>query len=332
MITKNIFKYMAACLVGIATATALTGCSSEEDPFFTASEDDMPRILNTDIPEGTNGQPASLPSIERTANFALEVIVTPVHYTTVTWFIDNVQVAEGTSVNVPVLAGDHTVKIVATTTKGLSTSRTLKLNVRPAATDPNPGNDIHERLVKQGSNAQLHGVNMSVVTKVIIGSQTVDATYDAANDCVTYTVPTLPDGTYDLRLADATGFVYGAGQIELNENPEYPVPTETTLLEGQFVIDWDASICHLGADVLADIPVGSTLKIYYEVPEAEYHNLRVVTNWWNDVPGGAQIDITSDTPNPFLLQFTEEFKEMVTTQEGMSCVGFGYTVTSITYE
>ena len=304
MITKNIFKYMAACLVGIATATALMGCSSEEDPFFTASEDDMPRILNTDIPEGTNGQPASLPSIERTANFALEVIVTPVHYTTVTWFIDNVQVAEGTSVNVPVLAGDHTVKIVATTTKGLSTSRTLKLN----------------------------GVNMSVVTKVIIGSQTVDATYDAANDCVTYTVPSLPDGTYDLRLADATGFVYGAGQIELNENPEYPVPTETTLLEGQFVIDWDANICHLGADVLADIPVGSTLKIYYEVPEAEYHNLRVVTNWWNDVPGGAQIDIKSDTPNPFLLQFTEEFKEMVTTQEGMSCVGFGYTVTSITYE
>ena len=29
---------------------------------------------------------------------------------------------------------------------------------------------------------------------------------------------------------------------------------------------------------------------------------------------------------------TKEFKEMVTTQEGMSCVGFGYTVTSITYE
>jgi hypothetical protein len=72
--------------------------------------------------------------------------------------------------------------------------------------------------------------------------------------------------------------------------------------------------------------------IYYEVPEAEYHNLRIVTNWWNDVPGGAQIDVTADTPNPYELTYTQEFKDLVMEQEGMSCVGFGYTVKSITYK
>ncbi len=51
-------------------------------------------------------------------------MVTPVHYTTVTWFIDDEQVAEGLTIDVPVLAGDHIVKIVAKTTKGLETSRT----------------------------------------------------------------------------------------------------------------------------------------------------------------------------------------------------------------
>ena len=88
MITKNIFKYLAACFVCCGLSVAFTSCSSDEDPFFSASEDDYPRIINTDLPEGKGGVPASLPSIERTTNFTCEVIVTPVHYTTVTWFID----------------------------------------------------------------------------------------------------------------------------------------------------------------------------------------------------------------------------------------------------
>lgn len=47
------------------------------------------------------------------------MIVTPAHYTTVTWYIDDEQVAEGLKIDVPVLAGDHIVKVVATTTKGI---------------------------------------------------------------------------------------------------------------------------------------------------------------------------------------------------------------------
>ena len=94
MNTKNISKYIALFFVGCGLA-ATTACSSDEDPFFTANENDAPRILNTDIPEGKNGEPATLMNIERTTNFTYEAIVTPANYTTVTWFIDDEQVAEG---------------------------------------------------------------------------------------------------------------------------------------------------------------------------------------------------------------------------------------------
>jgi hypothetical protein len=333
MITNMLKKYIFAGLMCCSFAAVLTACSSDEDPFYTASEDDMPRILNTDIPEGKKGEPASLPSIDRTTNFTLDLIVTPAHYTTVTWFIDDVQVAEGLSIDVPVQAGDHMVKVVATTTKGLSTYRLLTLNVRPGAEDPYPaGKDIHETLVIPGSVATMHGVHMEKVAKVIIGGQSVDATYMAGDDCIVYTVPTLPDGIYPLQFADASGFVYGAGSIELNQNPEYPVTGEVTVLEGDFVIDWNADICNVPAAVFADFAEGSIIRIYYEVPEAEYHNMRICSKYWNDVPGGAQIDVTGETPNPFVLTLTEQFKNLVTAEEGMSCVGFGYTVKKITIE
>jgi len=332
MTTKNILNTLAAWLLCGCLLAVAPGCSSSDDPHFTASENDAPRILNTDIPEGTGGQPGVIATIERTQNFTYEVIVTPADYTAVTWFIDDELVAEGKTIDIPVLAGTHTLEIVATTTMGQQTSRTCQLVVRPAAGDPVPGNDIHERLVKPGTTATLHGDNIDKVAKVIIGGQQATATYRQADDCVEYTVPNLPDGSYSLTVADATGFVYGAGEIELSQAPEYPVPLETVLLEGSFVIDWDAAICNVPAEAWADVPVGSTIKIYYEVPDAEYHNMRIVTTWWTDVPGGAQIDVTADTPNPFTLTFTDEFKALVTEQGGMSCVGFGYTVTRITYE
>lgn len=447
MITKNIFKIFAACFICCGLSAVFTSCSSNEDPFFSASEDDYPRIINTDMPEGKGGVPASLPSIERTTNFTCEVIVTPVHYTTVTWFIDDEQVGEGLSINVPLLAGDHLVKVVATTTKGQSTYRLLTVNVRPAAGDPELANDDRSRWLTIGTTKTIECKNVTNVTKVFVGKQEA-SNVSFADGKLTFNVPSMTEGEYMVSI-EADGMRYGCGvftvsndeyvdpgiketvlwegdkdinwgdvNVEISasdlanipvgakirlvyqlidadyhamrittpwwgDNPEDQIipqfdlteetpnpfeftyteanktivderggmlivgfgykltkviaveevaPAETTLLEGNFVIDWDAAICHLDADVMATIPVGSVIKIYYEVPEAEYHNLRIVTNWWNDVPGGAQIDVTDDTPNPYTLNYTEDFKNLVTGEEGMSCVGFGYNVTKITYE
>ena len=136
--------------------------------------------------------------------------MTPADYTTVEWFLDDVKVYEGKTINMSVLAGTWTVKIVATTTKGLTTSRTAMLVVNPLDGDPVAGDAILERLVAPGMAASLSGSNMDKVAKVVIGDTEADATY--ADGAVTYRVPAgLAAGTYQLTLKDASGFVYGAG-------------------------------------------------------------------------------------------------------------------------
>ena len=199
----------------VISSVALISCTQKEEPFFTASENDAPRILNTDIPDWDNGQPSTLLTISRDQNFEFEIIVTPADYTKVEWFLDDVKIAEGKKINEPVLAGTWTVKILATTTKGLSTYRISKLVVNPVEGDPVAGDAILERLVAPGAPASLGGQNMDKVVKVVIGGVECDAAY--ADGAVAYTVPAdMAAGTYLLTLKDADGFEYGAGYITVS--------------------------------------------------------------------------------------------------------------------
>ncbi len=337
MKTKNIFKSLALICSVCCGLAATTACSSNDDPFFTATEDDAPRILNTDIPEGTGGNPGVIKTISRTENFTFEVMVTPVHFTTVTWFIDDVQVAEGLKIDVPVKTGSHTLKIVATTTKGLSTSRTCTLVVLPVDDDPVPGDDIYDRLVKPGTKAKLHGAYMSKVVKVIIGSAAVSATYNADEDCVEYTVPELPDGVYPLQVADADGNIFDAGQIELNANPEYPdVSKETTLWEGSFNVAWDNPFKELQKELINHVKAGTILRAYVTGSGQG----AATTAWWrniltgvseDDVPGGrGDIMINGDA----VLEYTliDQSISLLKAQDGFLMVGNGYTLKKITVE
>ena len=105
------------------------------------------------------GTPATIGTIDRTQNFTYELIVTPAHYTTVKWYIDEEEVAEGLTIDVPVLAGEHIVKIVATTTQGKSTSRTCKLTVRSIAGDPELATDAKSRWLTIGSTMTIDCAN-----------------------------------------------------------------------------------------------------------------------------------------------------------------------------
>ena len=202
-------------MTAVITSAAVVNCTQKEEPFFTASADDSPRILNTDIPEWKDGQPQTLLTISRDQNFEFEIVVTPADYTTVEWFLDDVKIAEGKTINQPVLAGNWTLKMLATTTKGLSTYRIAKLVVNPLAGDPVAGEAILERLVAPGATAALGGTNMDKVAKVVIGGVECDATY--ADGAVTYTVPAdMTAGTYQLTLKDAEEFEYGAGYITVS--------------------------------------------------------------------------------------------------------------------
>ena len=212
---KIMKKLYMILMTAVISSVAFLSCTQKEEPFFTATEDDAPRILNTDIPDWDGGAPSVLMTISRDQNFEFEIVVTPADYTTVEWFLDDVKVAEGKAINQPVLAGNWTLKILATTTKGLSTYRVTKLVVNPVDGDPVAGDAILERLVAPGATVAIGGTNMDKVAKVVIGGVECDATY--ADGAVTYTVPAdMAAGTYQLTLKDADGFEYGAGYITVS--------------------------------------------------------------------------------------------------------------------
>jgi len=334
MITKNLFKYLAAGLLCCAMTGAFTSCSSDEDPYFTASEDDAPRILNTDIPEGQGGEPGVIATIDRTQNFKFGLIVTPVHYTTVTWFIDDEQVAEGDSIDVPVLAGDHILKIVATTTKGLSTSRTCKLVVRPVEGDPELADDAKSRWLTIGQAKTISCNNVVSVNKVFVGKE--EATnVSFANGKLTFNVPAMEEGNYQVVIEDGEGVRYGCGLFTVS-NEEYVDPgvKETVLWEGATEINWGESNVKLDVATMANVAVGSVIRLVYEMVDMPdgYHALRITTPWWGDEAGDqvvAQFDLTADTPNPFEFTYTEANKAIVDQREGMLIVGYGYKLIKV---
>jgi len=210
---KNI---LIAALMCCGFTTAFTSCSNDEEAFFTATADDSPRFLNVDFPEDyKGGNPSVIKTLNRNENFTFKVLVTPVDYTTVTWLIDDAQVAEGSSIDYQMKeAGEHILKIVATTTKGLTTSRTFIIIVNPLSTDPKSSSTaLEERLLKVGASVKLYGENMANVVKVSINGQQADVT-NATEGSVEYTVPTgLADGTYTIYLIDNTGASFAAGDV-----------------------------------------------------------------------------------------------------------------------
>ena len=204
---------MSFALAGTAT---LSSCSSDDDPFFTVSEDDNPRILNTDLADQ---------KLDRKTKLNLEIKVTPVHYTTVTWLLDGTQIYEGTTIDQTLPIGNHELKIVATTTKGKSTSRTLNVTVTPAADDPALGTNAIELWVAPGAETTIHKCkNLGTVTKVMVGGKEVAFEVLEEGTALKLTAPTgLENGDYDITLVDGEGNQFPCGTIKVTTEPR-PAP------------------------------------------------------------------------------------------------------------
>lgn len=197
---KALFKSIMAAFLA---AVCLTACQSEKSPFASVGEDDAPRILNTDIPEGSAGQPGQLLSIERTANFTFSIIVTPVKYTTVMWNIDGEDVFEGSDIYMSLYAGNHLVKVTATTIKGLSTSRTFTVAVSPKAEDPVL--DVDRMMAAPLQTLVLEGSNLDLVQKVILGSYEAEIVSAEANSLTIVLPEALPTGLYPVFFQNEAG-------------------------------------------------------------------------------------------------------------------------------
>lgn len=328
---KNIYKLMMALVTAIVT---LSACSVDNDPFITADEFSEPRILNSDLTECKNGEPFGLPTIYRDANFVYEVTVTPAEYTTVHWIIDGEDVFQGTEIDMPLLAGEHDIQILARTTQNKEAVRNCLLTVLPVEGDPAFTANDKNLYCQMGTAKTIEGANLAGIQQVIIGGKEVPAT--STETSVTFDVPELEAGEYQVVVATAD-MKYGCGKVTVSpEKWVEPGIVEEALWEGSCNINWGDSNVNVPAEAFAELPVGTVIKVHYTMnADAEYYNFRVTTPWWGDnasddiVP---QCDLTADSPNPYEIVFDEHAKALIEERGGMLIVGFGFTVTKVSYE
>lgn len=322
---KVLKAMMMLLAVGFALAgtSTLSSCSSDDEPYFTASEDDNPRILNTDLADS---------KIDRKTNYKLEIKVTPVHYTTVTWLLDGTKIAEGTTIDQLLPIGNHELKIVATTTKGKTTSRTLNVTVTPAADDPVLGTNANELWVAPGAETTIHKCkNLGIVAKVMVGGKDVAFEVLEEGTALKLTAPTgLENGDYDITLVDGEGNQFPGGTIKVTTEPRPSM--ETTLWEGEFAVTWDTPFKDLKDTFLSKVKAGTILRVYVDGKGQG----TAATSWWNNILTGKgdpeRGDIPVDGPATWKFELTDLSIQLLTEQQGLFIVGNGYTVKKVTIE
>ena len=311
---------MSFALAGTST---LSSCSSDDDPYFTVSENDNPRILNTDLADS---------KIDRKTNYKLEIKVTPVHYTTVTWLLDGTQIAEGTTINQTLPVGKHELKIVATTTKGKTTSRTLNVTVTPAADDPALGTNAIELWVAPGETTTIHECkNLGIVQKVLIADKEVAFKVLDEGTTLKVTAPSdLANGDYDITLVDGNGVQFAGSTIKVTT--EARPSTENTIWEGEFAVTWGTPFNALKDTFLSKVKAGTILRVYVNGNGQG----TAATAWWNNILTGKgdpeRGDIMVDGPAKWELKLTDLSIQRLTEQAGFLLVGDGYTVKKVTIE
>lgn len=326
---KVLKAMMMLLAVGFALAgtSTLSSCSSDDEPYFTVSEDDNPRILNTDLADS---------KIDRKTNYKLEIKVTPVHYTTVTWLLDGTQIAEGNTIDQTLPVGNHELKIVATTTKGKSTSRTLKVTVTPAADDPALGTNAVELWVAPGAKTTIHKCkNLGTVTKVMVGGKEVAFEILEEGTALKLTAPTgLENGDYDITLVDGEGNQFSGGTIKVTTEPRPSM--ENTLWEGHHYVSWDLgdgdpnkNFNLITKDQVAKWKEGQTLRVYCSMKDDDaYHQIKLTTAWWTDLTSPYEFG----EGNVVKFELTQDTLDKMAAEDGFICVGHGYYVDKVTIE
>jgi hypothetical protein len=323
---KVLKAMMMLLAVGFALAgtSTLSSCSSDDEPYFTVSEDDNPRILNTDLADS---------KIHRKTNYKMEIKVTPAHYTTVTWLLDGTKIAEGNTIDQTLPLGDHELKIVATTTKNKTTSRTLKVTVTPAADDPALGTNASELWVAPGETTTIRNCKNLVdhVQKVLIAGK--EAAFEVLDEgkALKVTAPSdLANGDYDITLVDGSGVQFPCGKIKVTTEPRPSM--ENTLWEGEFPVTWGTPFDALRETFLSKVKAGTILRVYVDGNGQG----TAATNWWSNILTGKKDpergDIMVNGPATWKFELTDLSIKLLTEQDGFLLVGDGYTVKKVTIE
>ena len=182
-----------------------------------------------------------------------------------------------------------------------------------------------------GSTWVITGVNLQKVAKVQVGDVEI-TDLQVTETSVTLTAPALEVGEYTLSMFNEDGsavqFVTDEGAVE---QVKTVVPNETTLWTGSVIIAYDAELVKVPADVMEAVPVGATIYVYFDVVEADYHQMRIITPWW-DYDIVAETNGMEGQPNPYSFTYEAADKENVDRTGAMSIVGWGISITKITFK
>ena len=176
------------------------------------------------------------------------------------------------------------------------------------------------------TGVKLENVASVKVDETVVTELTVTAT------SITFTAPAAEVGEHTLSIQNADGssvyFITADGLVDVAKTV---VSAETTIWEGSCVINWGDTKVELTADMMKNVPVGATIYVYFTVPEAEYHALRITDDWWShDLL--SQVDGMEGQPNPYTFVYDEAGKAAVD-QTGKALVtGFGLEITKVTFK
>ncbi|MEE0487467.1 MAG: hypothetical protein UDK33_02420, partial [Prevotella sp.] len=253
-------------------------------------------------------------------------------YTTVTWLLDGTQIYEGTTIDQTLPVGNHELKIVATTTKGKTTSRTLNVTVTPAADDPALGTNASELWVAPGAETTIHNCkNLGTVTKVMVGGKEVAFEVLEEGTALKLTAPAdLENGDYAITLVDGEGNQFPGGTIKVTT--EARPSMENTLWEGEFAVTWGTPFDALKDTFLSKVKAGTILRVYVDGNGQG----TATTSWWNNILTGKgdpeRGDIMVTGPAKWEFELTDLSIQLLTEQQGLLLVGDGYTVKKVTIE
>ena len=193
--------------------------------------------------------------------------------------------------------------------------------------------------ISKNKDWTMTGVNMDKIASITLGSRTVSEFKTQTATEIVLTCPELEVGEYILTgtASDGSAVMFYSESGNTTETT-VTLSSSTVLWEGHHYVSWDLPDDNpnkkfdlIEKDVFATIKAGSVLSIHYSLePDAEYHQIRTTTTWWNDLPGTAQTDLTAD--GVLTVTLTQEALDMIQTQDGFICVGHGYYVDMVTVE
>jgi len=192
-----------------------------------------------------------------------------------------------------------------------------------------------------GEEWTISGVKLENVASVKI-DETVITELTATATSVTFIAPAAEPGnhTISMKNADGSDVFFTTAEGLVAEATTF-VSAETTIWTGPEYIVW-AERVRVENTVMAQVPVGGTIFIYYEKLPAghegyydgaeykEYWKLKVMTAWWTDL--FPEFDVTDATPNPYSFVYTDDMKALIDEQNALLIAGWGLQINKITFQ